>query len=118
MVHSEVNSVIKTDHGKYLLVVKKTESLVVCCSINSERYRFKPEESQPKILKSENDFLHHDSFVDCAQIFAIDVNVFLNNMSKGVFVPVGLLNEISMAFVLRAGQTCPMLSKIEQEYFK
>ena len=87
-------------------------------SINSERYRFKPEESQPKILKSENDFLHHDSFVDCAQIFAIDVNVFLNNMSKGVFVPVGLLNEISMAFVLRAGQTCPMLSKIEQEYFK
>lgn len=22
------------------------------------------------------------------------------------------------AFVLRAGQTCPMLSKIEQEYFK
>lgn len=101
-----------------MLVVKKTESLVVCCSINSERYRFKLEESQPKILKSENDFLHHDSFVDCAQIFAIDVNVFLDNMNKGVFVPVGLLNEISMAFVLCAGQTCPMLSKVKQEYFK
>ena len=86
VVHSEVNSVIKTDHGKYLLVVKKTELLVVCCY--------------------------------CAQIFAIDVNVFLDNMNKGVFVPVGLLNEISMAFVLRAGQTCPMLSKVEQEYFK
>ena len=90
VVHSEVNSVIKTDHGKYLLVVKKTE----------------------------NDFLHHDSYVDCAQIFAIDVNVFLDNMNKGVFVPVGLLNEISMAFVLRAGQTCPMLSKVEQDYFR
>ena len=35
-----VNSVIKTDHGKYLLVVKKTESLVVCCSINSEQRFF------------------------------------------------------------------------------
>ena len=91
---------------------------VVHSEINSERYRFKPEESQPKVLKSENDFLHHDSFVDCAQIFAIDVDVFLNNMSKGVFVPVGLLNEISMAFVLRAGQTCPMLNKVEQSYFK
>ena len=118
VVHSEVNSVIKTDHGKYLLVVKKTESLVVCCSINSELFRFKSSESQPKILKCENDFLHHDSYVDCAQVFAIEVNVFLENVNKGVFVPVGFLNEISMAFVLRAGQTCPMLKKVEQDYFK
>ena len=118
VVHSEVNSVIRTDHGKYLLVVKKTESLVVCCSINSERFRFKPEESQPRILKRENDFLHHDSYVDCAQVFAIDENVFLENMDKGVFVPIGFLSEISMAFVLRAGQVCPMLNKVEQDYFK
>lgn len=118
VVHSEVNSVIKTDHGKYLLVIKRTESLVVCCSINSERFRFKPEESQPRILKRENDFLHHDSYVDCAQIFAIDESVFRGNMDKGVFVPIGFLSEISMAFVLRAGQTCPMLSKVEQDYFK
>ena len=113
-----MNSVIKTDHDKYLLVVKKTESLVVCCSINSELFRFKSSESQPKILKCENDFLHHDSYVDCAQVFAIEVNVFLENVNKGVFVPVGFLNEISMAFVLRAGQTCPMLKKVEQDYFK
>ena len=118
VVHSEVNSVIKTDHGKYLLVVKKTESLVVCCSINSERFRFKPEESQPKILKRENEFLHHDSFVDCAQVFAIDLKVFQANMDKDVFVPMGHLNEVSMAFVMHAGQTCPMLNKVEQGYFK
>ena len=118
VVHSEVNSVIKTDHGKYLLVVKKTESLVVCCSINSERFRFKPDESQPKILKRENEFLHHDSFVDCAQIFSIDVRKFCENINRGVFVPIGILNDLAMAAVLRAGQTCRTLKKFEQEYFK
>ena len=56
--------------------------------------------------------------MDCAQIFAIDLKVFMGNMDKGAFVPVGHLNEISMAFVLRAGQTCPMLNKVEQSYFK
>ena len=56
--------------------------------------------------------------MDCAQIFAIDLNVFFDNMNKGVFLPVGHLNENSMAYILHAGQTCPMLNKIEQGYFK
>lgn len=118
VVHTEVNSVIKTDHGKFLLVIKRTENLVVCCSINSDRVRFKPEVSQPKILQSENTFLKHDSFVDCAQLFSIDLNDFLENLDKGVFEPVGLLNECSMASVLRVGQTCVVLKKFEQDYFK
>ena len=118
VVHTEINSVIKTDHGKFLLVIKKTENIVVCCSINSRRVNFKPEVFQPKILQSENSFLGHDSFVDCAQLFSIDLCVFLENLNKGVFEPVGLLNEVSMASVLRAGQTCEVLKKFEQDYFK
>ncbi|ACX76284.1 hypothetical protein FSU_3269 [Fibrobacter succinogenes subsp. succinogenes S85] len=118
VVHSEMNSVIKTDHGKYLLVVKKTESLIVCCSINTNRVYFKPEESQPKILKRENDFLDHDSYVDCAQVFSIEMQKFYDNIKTGVFVPIGFLNNLAMAAVLRAGQTCRVLKKFEQEYFK
>lgn len=118
VVHSEMNSVIKTDHGKYLVVIKKTESVIACCSINTNRVCFKPEESQPKILKRENDFLDHDSYVDCAQIFSIDVRKFCENINRGVFVPIGILNDLAMAAVLRAGQTCRTLKKFEQEYFK
>lgn len=118
VVHSEANSVIRTDHGKFLLVIKKTNAFVVCCSINTNRFRFKPEAAQPKILQQENTFLKHDSFVDCAQLFTISVDLFLDNLNKGIFKPVGLLNEFSMAVVLRAGQSCEILNKIEQDYFK
>ena len=72
----------------------------------------------PKILKRENDFLDHDSYVDCAQIFSIDVPKFYENINRGVFVPIGILNNLAMAAVLRAGQTCRTLKKFEQEYFK
>lgn len=56
--------------------------------------------------------------MDCAQLFTISVDLFLDNLNKGIFKPVGLLNEFSMAVVLRAGQSCEVLNKIEQDYFK
>lgn len=96
VVHSEMNSVIKTDHGKYLLVIKKTESVIACCSINTNRVCFKPEESQPKILKRENDFLDHDSYVDCAQFFSIEMQKFCENINRGVFVPIGKLCSLQL----------------------
>lgn len=118
VVHTEKNSVIKTDHGKFLLVIKKTDSQVICCSINSNRYRFKPDGSQPEILQNQNTFLKHNSFVDCAQVFTIELDSFFKNMRLQIFEPVGFLDQDSMSRVLTAGQNCRMLKTFEKEFFK
>lgn len=125
VVHTETNSVIETDHGKFLLVIKKLDERVICCAINSIRYGKTVdsqmeirEEDQPAITPQDLPVLDHISFVNCASLFEINIASFYEKINQSIFKPVGHLGETAMAHVLRAGQKCRVLRKYQQDYFK
>jgi len=125
VVHTETNSVIETDHGKFLLVIKNLGERIVCCAINSVRYSKAfctqmeiLDEDQPAITPQDLPALEHVSYVNCTSLFEIDTSEFQSKLSQGIFKPKGHLSEKAMAHVLRAGQKCRVLRKFQQDYFK
>lgn len=125
VVHTNTNSVIETDHGKFLLVIKNLEDRIVCCAINSIRYSQSfdsqisiLEEDQPAITPEDLPALEHVSYVNCSTIFEIETSEFQKKLTQGVFKPKGHLSDAAMAHVLRAGQKCKVLRKFQQDYFR
>jgi hypothetical protein len=94
-------------HKKYAVVIGENEETLIClCLINSKPSPILAKKKfQIKLLCVNYNFLTHDSFIDCGQVFKI-TKAKINDAFDGRKVIVcGKLNKIDMESVLNAGKS-------------
>lgn len=118
--HTETGSVIQTDHGKFLLIVKSLEESLKCVVINHALSKHAQVCDQPKVTEDDISCLNaYDvSYVNCSEIISIEMETYKKRIEDKTFVPKGHMSERAMAEILNAGQHCTKLKPFEQNFFR